>query len=112
LSCRVVRDGQIKYVMQAGDSASQGFQAWDESTAHTSGDADAALDVPETLRSVPLLQQLGEAQVDALSQELTARAYTAGEAVVVEGEQGNEMYFLTEGGATAEVEGKVRDPSS
>ena len=100
--------------MQAGGSASQGFQAWDESvsTAHTSGDADAALDVPETLRSVPLLQQLGEAQVDALSKELTARAYTAGEAVVVEGEQGEEMYFLTQGDATAEVEGRVRDRST
>ena len=53
-----------------------------------------------------------EAQVDALSKELTARAYTAGEAVVVEGEQGEEMYFLTQGDATAEVEGRVRDRST
>jgi CRP-like cAMP-binding protein len=57
---------------------------------------------------VPLLQHLSEFQIEALSKELTRQQFAAGQAIVTQGEEGDEMYFLDMGDALAEVDGKVR----
>eukprot|EP01043_Picozoa_sp_COSAG02_P081205 COSAG02_NODE_19711_length_868_cov_0.946684_1_plen_194_part_00 len=81
----------------------------------SAGDANTADDSAERLQrlqrlvgNVPLLQQLSEPQIVALSKELTRQQYAAGEAIVTQGEEGDEMYFLETGDAVAEADGKVR----
>lgn len=86
-------------------------------SSSSSGDTNAAGDSAERRQrlqrlvgNVPLLQQLSEWQIELLSKELTRQQFAAGEAIVTQGEEGNEMYFLETGDAVAEVDGKVRIP--
>lgn len=85
------------------------------SCSATDSDADAVDDSAERLQqvqklvgNVPLLQQLSEFEIEELSKELTHKQFAAGEAIVTQGEEGDEMYFLKAGDAVAEVNGQVR----
>ena len=44
--------------------------------------------------NVPLLQQLDVSQIEALSKELTYQEFAAGEEIVRQGEEGDEMYLF------------------
>ena len=84
-------------------------------TNSTNSDADAPDDSAERLQqvqklvaNVPLLQQLSEFQIEELTKDLTRKQFAAGEAIVTQGEEGDEMYFLEAGDAVADVDGQVR----
>ena len=55
------------------------------------------MDHSASLQGFPLLAKIGEADLKALSELLQVRRFSAGDAIVTEGEQGDEMFFLTAG---------------
>lgn len=66
---------------------------------------DLGLDPRRLLARVPLFQDLAEARIDQLAALLKPRLVLPGERVVARGEQGDAMYFISNGALRVELDG-------
>ncbi len=77
---------------------------WREITAIDAG-ATIAVEPLELLRAIPIFAPLPELVLERLASIAVETRSLAGEAVIVQGEEGDRFYVIAEGAATVEIDG-------
>lgn len=89
-----------EYILLASAFVMDGIDTWFQLRAASARKAAAAL-ITQICKNAPVFQGLDNAELDKLAELMQNRSYQAGEIILREGEEGDKMFVVLEGAATA-----------